>query len=110
MGGSLRCHGLLILIWVYRGDDRCEGGLARGVTGHFFSSFFSLFFISLFPVVVIKARGQDIFCSLPPRADSGSGDEGDNGRPKVRRQGGVASLISLWSFRYCRFLLSLEVF
>ena len=32
------------------------------------------------------------------------------GQPEIRRQGGVASLISLWSVRYCRFLLSLEVF
>ena len=30
-------------------------------------------------MVVIKARGQDIFCSLPLRADGGSGDEGSNG-------------------------------
>ena len=40
---------------------------------------YSLTFISLVPVVVIKARGQDIFCSLPLRADGGSGDEGNNG-------------------------------
>ena len=32
------------------------------------------------------------------------------GQPGIRRRGGVASLISLWSVRYCRFLLSLEVF
>ena len=43
MGGSLRGHGLLIMTWLYRGDGRGEGGLARGVTVHFFSSFFSLF-------------------------------------------------------------------
>ena len=32
------------------------------------------------------------------------------GQPGIRRQGVVAALISLWSVRYYRFLLSLEVF
>ena len=113
----VECPGSTVSPWVGCGEPgsgvsgcRCLLGCGGPLTVHFFSSFFSLFFISLFPVVVIKARGQDIFCSLPPRADSGSGDEGDNGRPEVRRQGGVVSLVSLWSFRYCRFLLSLEMF
>ena len=32
------------------------------------------------------------------------------GQPGIRRQGVVAALISLWSVRFYRFLLSLEVF
>ena len=78
--------------------------LMRGLTWIRFFCFpclaYSFTFISVFPVVVVKARGQDIFCSLQPRAGGGLGDEGDTGRPEVRRHGGVASL---WSFRYCRF-------
>ena len=62
---------------------------------------YSLTFISLFPVVVIKARGQDIFCSLPPRADIGSGDEGDNGAGCVYGHDGlrvVALLLVLYRY------------